>query len=69
MSDDKFVLTKEEIDHPLMRKLFKHFENRVQILRAQNDKDMSEKETSFHRGKISEAKYIVGLGKTKILID
>jgi hypothetical protein len=59
----RLVLTQDEKDSKLWRKLMKHWEDRLQILRTQNDGDKDEKATSRLRGQIAELKAMLGMDK------
>lgn len=56
-----FELTAQEKDSALWKKLKAHFEERLDVLRIQNDGDKSAEETAKLRGKIAFAKELLGL--------
>jgi len=59
--EQPFALSKHESETELWMKLKAHIEKRMDVLRRQNDGDMSAEETSRLRGKIAFAKEILGL--------
>lgn len=54
-------LTKEELNHPIWKKLEEHISERVMINRKINDKPMPEHETCTLRGEIRAYKSILRL--------
>ena len=58
-------LTEAEINSPLWAKLDKHWEERLQSLRAENDKGLSEIETTMLLGRIAEVKMNRALGNQR----
>jgi hypothetical protein len=64
-----FVLTKDERDSKLWRKLMKHWEERLTSLRIQNDSDRSETDTALLRGRIAEVKANMALDKDSPAVD
>ena len=56
------LLSIEERRSPLWRKIAEHYEEKLQVLRQQNDGDRSEAETSKLRGRIAEVKLMLALG-------
>ena len=63
---ERFELSKAEKESALWKKLEKHFEERLEVLRKQNDSDMSIEETARQRGKIALCKEILGLGRDEL---
>lgn len=59
--NERFELTPTEVDSALWKKLKAHIEKRLDVMRKQNDGDMSAEETSRLRGKIGFAKEILGV--------
>lgn len=55
------LITPQERDTALWRKVRKHIEERIVSLRARNDKDRSERETAVLRGAIGELKSILSI--------
>ncbi len=55
-------LTEAELSSPLWEKLEKHFKERLQILRAENDKSLNDTDTAKLRGRIEEVKKTIALG-------
>lgn len=58
-----FTLTKEEKLSPLWRALVAHWEDRLEVLRTQNEANRSEVETALLRGRIAECRLNLQLGK------
>lgn len=58
-----FVLTIEEKRSAFWRKLEDYCEDRLEVLRKENDADRSEIETARLRGRIAELKSLISLGK------
>ena len=58
-----FELTRTELDSALWKKLNAHIELRLEVLRKQNDGDMSAEETARQRGRIAFAKELLGLNQ------
>jgi hypothetical protein len=63
------ILTESELSSPVWDKIKKHYEARIQTLRAENDKNMNDIETATLRGRIREAKLVLDLGNPKPKID
>lgn len=63
MSKTPFILTKEDKDSKLWRKLMAHWEDKLSTLRAQNDGDKPESATAALRGRIAECKANLALDK------
>jgi hypothetical protein len=61
MADERFELTESERHSAFWGRLMKHFEDRLSLLRAQNDANKDEMETAMQRGKIAEIKRILEL--------
>lgn len=59
----QFVLTTEERNSNMWRKLMEHFEWRLDSLRQQNDSNRDQIETANLRGKIAELKLVMSLNK------
>lgn len=56
-------LTEEERQTPLWRKLSEGFAQRIEELRRQNDNEsLTERETAALRARITELRYLLGLG-------
>lgn len=68
MSDPKppFFLTPDEKDSRVWKRLMAHFDERLGILRMQNDGVKSEVDTALLRGRIAELKRIMDLNKDPI---
>lgn len=66
---DRFELTDADKLNPLWVRLEKHFQNRLTVLRMQNDGDLSDVETGRLRGQIKEVKAILALAKDRPVID
>lgn len=56
-----FKLTASEINSALWGRLMEHFENRLNRLRTDNDRDADESATSNLRGRIAEIKSLMHL--------
>lgn len=57
------ILTPQELSEPAWLKLKKHYENRLDELRRQNDSEkMGEIETARLRGRIKEIKFFLDIG-------
>jgi hypothetical protein len=65
----RIVLTQDEKDSKLWRKLMAHWEGQLQILRTQNDGDKSEIETARLRGRIAQVKADLALDKDLPEVD
>jgi hypothetical protein len=63
------IFTEAELSSPVWDKIRKHYEARIQTLRAENDKNMNEIETATQRGRIREAKMVLELGNPKPEIE
>lgn len=65
MSDPKkqFVLTPDDKDSKLWRKLMAHWESKIEIFRTQNEGDRNETETAKLRGRIAELRANLNLDK------
>lgn len=59
----RFILTEDEKESRLWKRLCEHWQDRLQTLRAQNDSDKSESATARLRGQIAELKASLGLEK------
>lgn len=55
-------LEEHEINSPLWQKLKKHYETKLDSLRAANDGDSTEIQTARRRGRIQEIKNILSAG-------
>lgn len=68
MSDPKppFILTPDERDSRIWKRLMAHFNERLETLRVQNDGVRAETETAHLRGRITELKRIIDLNKEPI---
>ena len=60
-----FALTREEKLSPLWRALVAHWEERLEVLRTQNEAPRSEMETALLRGRIAECRLNLQLGKNE----
>ena len=58
----------QERDSPVFRKLVKHYQERLNELRVQNDKPMTLEQTAHIRGQIAEAKQFLMLDKDQPVI-
>lgn len=58
----QFKLEEHEINSPLWQKLKKHYEAKLDSLRAANDSDSTELQTVRRRGRIQEIKNILSAG-------
>ena len=63
MTPAQFVLTHEDKQSPVWRKLVKHWESRLELLRTQNDGDKDLTDTATLRGRIAECKANLNLAK------
>jgi len=63
------ILTEAELSSPVWDKIRKHYEARIQTLRAENDKNLSPSETDVLRGRIREAKAVLDLGTPKPKVE
>lgn len=54
-------LSQSEIQSHAWEKIKKHYEERLNILRAKNDGHLSEIDTAFLRGQITECKLVLSL--------
>ena len=57
------MLTPQERDTHVFRKLMKHFNERLNALRASNDGPLDPHKTAEIRGRIAEVKGLIGLDK------
>lgn len=57
----QFVLTTEEKNSHLWKKLKTEWERRLDVMRIQNDGDKSAEETAKLRGRIAQTKELLGL--------
>lgn len=65
----KFKLEDHEISSATWMKLAKHFEDRLEVLRAKNDSSMSPEKTERLRGRIAEVKAALALSKPELLTE
>lgn len=65
----RFVLTDDEKESRLWKRLCGHWDGRLHTLRIQNDGDKSETATARLRGQIAELKSIIGLSNDLPEID
>lgn len=63
------TLTPGEQQSPVWQKLKAHYEERLHILRAENDAAMPEVRTANQRGRIAEIKALLQLGEPNIVVD
>lgn len=63
------TLTEEELNSPLWHKLTQHWEERLQRLREDNDKELDELKTAKLRGKIAAVKDDIALGKPRKVVE
>ena len=61
MNNERFELTKLDKETALWKKLKAHYEQRLDVLRKNNDTDLSDIETARLRGRIGFAKEFLGL--------
>ena len=61
MSEDRVVFTPQEKQSAAWIKLQKYLEQRLALLRAQNDMDKTEGDTARLRGRIYEVKSLMAL--------
>lgn len=66
---ERFYLSREEKNSRLWMRLMSHFEERLALLRSQNDGDRSEMETAKIRGSIAEIKQFIALNSDLPIID
>lgn len=62
---EDFELTSVERDSALWRKLLQHFERRLAMLRARNDKPVDERRANVLRGQIAELKHLISLNEPR----
>lgn len=62
------ILTHEDKMNPLWRKLMKHWEGKLQLLREQNDAARTDLDTALLRGRIAEIKSVLDLNKDNPVI-
>lgn len=55
-------LDRNDLESSLWKRLQAHYEERLRVLRAQNDGDMDDKQTARMRGRIAEIKGFLVLG-------
>lgn len=61
--NERFTLDRVDRVSSTWTALKKHLEQRLEVLRAQNDGDLTADQTARKRGQIAEVKYILGLDK------
>jgi hypothetical protein len=61
--NEQFTLGKADRVSSTWNALKKHLEQRLEVLRAQNDGDLTPEKTAKLRGQIAEVKRILGLDK------
>ena len=61
--NERFTLAKADRVSSTWIALKKHLEQRLEVLRAQNDGDLNPEKTAKTRGQIAEAKRILSLGQ------
>lgn len=59
--DEVFALTDGERNSSLWRKLVKHFGEKLEAARVENDRDSDAEQTAALRGKIKAFKYVLSL--------
>jgi len=57
------MLNQADLLSPTWLKLKKHYEERIESHRIQNDGRLSENDTAHLRGRIAEAKYLLALAE------
>jgi hypothetical protein len=62
---EQFELTAEDLMSGTWRRLQKHLNERLAMLRMRNDSEMSDHETAKVRGQIAEIKALLALGREK----
>lgn len=66
---DRFELSAHERHSELWKRLKKHFEERLEAHRRNNDEPASDERTARLRGRIAETKYIIGLDQDAQVVD
>jgi hypothetical protein len=69
MIPDLFELRDADKLNPLWARLSGHYRDRLAMLRAQNDADLSAEETARIRGQIKEVKALLSMGRDKPIIS
>lgn len=59
--NERFALSDEDRQTQLWKRLSKHLEQRLALLRAQNDAPLPAEATAAHRGRIAEIKALLAL--------
>lgn len=62
---EPFILTENERQSALWMKLKKHYEERLAMLRARNDRPVDERRANLLRGQIAELKYQISLNEPR----
>ena len=62
------ILSAQERDSPIFRKMVQYYQTRLNELRVQNDKPMDADQTSHQRGRIAEVKEFLMLDRDQPVI-
>lgn len=65
---ERIILSESDKISPAWGKVSKYLEQRLALLRAENDIDADERTTAKRRGAIAEIKHLQALGKEKPIL-